>query len=149
MSQPAIALNVTGRTTTNPPALLEEVQKFVTDCAARYRFNSRWDTALNVFGILVSLCIVAAGVLNKAGLAAILGGIVAGTVAAQRAFPFGQRVLFYRNLLGLAENLRTDVAQGLISPKDAVATLKSLRLDFAQQLPRGTTFKEDRTNAGQ
>jgi len=93
----------------------------------------------------VSICIVVAGVLNRGAISAILGGIVAGTVAAQRAFPFAQRTLFYRNLLGLAENLKTDVTQGLVSTKDAVAVFKSLRLDFAQQLPRGTTFKPEPT----
>jgi hypothetical protein len=124
-------------------ALRDEIQSFIDQCATRHKFNSRWDTALNVFGIALSIGIVVAGVFNQGAVSAILGGIVAGTVAAQRAFPFAQRTLFYRNLLGLGENLKTDATQGLISVKDAVALLKSLRLDFAQQLPRGTTFKPE------
>jgi len=143
MSKTAVTPNLISQPETISAALTEEIQSFVNQCAARHRFNSRWDTALNVFGIAVSIGIVVAGVFNQGPVSAILGGIVAGTVAAQRAFPFGQRTLFYRNLLGLAENLKTDTTQGLLTTKDAVALLKSLRLDFAQQLPRGTTFKQE------
>jgi hypothetical protein len=76
-------------------------------------------------------------------VATILGAIIAAMISAQRAFPFGQRAVFYRNLVGQAKNLRTDLQQSLIPVKDAVAILKTLRLDFAQQLPRGTTSIPD------
>lgn len=143
MSKTAVTPNMMSQPEPVSALLNDEIQSFINQCAARHRFNSRWDTALNVFGIVVSIGIVVAGVFNQGAVSAILGGIVAGTVAAQRAFPFAQRTLFYRNLLGLVENLKTDTTQGLVSTKDAVALLKSLRLDFAQQLPRGTTFKPE------
>ena len=120
--------------------LVREIHEFGDDCIRRYKFNSRWDNVLNVVGILLSVCIVAAGVYQRGALSAILGAFVAAIVGAQKAFPFGQRVNFYRILVGQSENLETDVQQGLVSKQDAVAILKSLRLDFAQQLPRGSTF---------
>lgn len=141
MTTTAIARNIASQMEVGSTDLINEVQSFINQCRAGYRFNSLWDTTLNVFGIVVSICIVVAGVFNRGAISAVLGGIVAGTVAAQRAFPFAQRTLFYRNLLGLAENLKTDATQCSIPVKDAVVVLKSLRLDFAQQLPRGTTFK--------
>lgn len=141
MSKNAITPDLASSSEMSSAALRDEIQSFIDQCSARQRFNSRWDTTLNVFGIALSIGIVVAGVFNQGPVSAILGGVVAGTVAAQRAFPFAQRTLFYRNLLGLAENLKTDSTQGLVPVKDTVALLKSLRLDFAQQLPRGTTFK--------
>ena len=120
--------------------LAEEIGKFCDDCTKRYAFNSRWDNVLNVTGILLSVGIVASGVYQRGAVSAILGAFVAAIVSAQKAFPFGQRTNFYRVLIGQSSNLETDVDQGLISKQDAVAILKSLRLDFAQQLPRGSTF---------
>jgi hypothetical protein len=120
--------------------LTEEIGKFCDDCTKRYAFNSRWDNVLNVTGILLSVGIVASGVYQRGAVSAILGAFVAAIVSAQKAFPFGQRTNFYRVLIGQSSNLETDVDQGLISKQDAVAILKSLRLDFAQQLPRGSTF---------
>ncbi len=117
-----------------------EICQFRDDCIKRYRFNSRWDNVLNVAGILLSVGIVASGVYQRGAVSAILGAFVAAIVSAQKAFPFGQRTNFYRVLIGQSSNLETDVDQGLISKPDAVAILKSLRLDFAQQLPRGSTF---------
>jgi hypothetical protein len=54
-------------------------------CGGRIQATTR---SLNVFGIMVSICIVIADVFNKGLLSAILGGIVAGTVAPQQALPF-------------------------------------------------------------
>ena len=123
--------------------LADEILQFCKDCTRRYYFNSRWDNVLNVTGILLSVAIVASGLYQKGAISAILGAFVAAIVSAQKAFPFGQRTNFYRILIGQGANLETDVQQGLVSKQDAVAILKSLRLDFAQQLPRGTTFNSD------
>lgn len=120
--------------------LAQEICEFRDDCVKRYRFNSRWDNLLNVAGILLSVGIVASGIYQRGAISAILGAFVAAIVSAQKAFPFGQRTNFYRVLIGQSSNLETDVDQGLISKQDAVSILKSLRLDFAQQLPRGSTF---------
>ena len=63
-------------------------------------------------------------------------------MTAQRAFPFALRSQFYRVLVGQAANLITDIHAG--APLSAAAgTLKTLRRDFAQQLPRGSSFKSD------
>jgi hypothetical protein len=120
--------------------LCDEIRQFHDDCSKRYAFNSRWDNVLNVTGILLSVGIVASGIYQRGAISAILGAFVAAIVSAQKAFPFGQRTSFYRILMGQSSNLETDVAQGLVSKQDAVTILKSLRLDFAQQLPRGSTF---------
>lgn len=120
--------------------LADEIRQFRDDCAKRYTFNSRWDNLLNVTGILLSVGIVASGIYQRGAVSAILGAFVAAIVSAQKAFPFGQRTNFYRILIGQSSNLETDVDQGLVSKPEAVAILKSLRLDFAQQLPRGSTF---------
>jgi hypothetical protein len=98
---------------------------------------------LNVLGILLSVAIIAAGTFGWNKSAAILGGLVAATVSAQRAFPFGQRLHFYRILIGQSANLITDIDASLATPDHVAASLKSLRLDFAQQLPRGTSFRAD------
>jgi len=118
---------------------LAEIQTFEEQCEARYRFNNRWDVVLTVGGILIGVGIVAAGVYQVSKLATILGAVVTAIVSAQRAFPFGQRAQFYRALVGQASNLRTDVTANLTTAAVAATTLKSLRLDFAQQLPRGGT----------
>ncbi len=119
------------------PDLLKELDTFIVDCQNRYRFNSRSDTALNILGIAVSVAIVLAGVLEMPKVSAVLGGIVGALVSAQRAFPFAQRANFYRNLVGQVQNLSTETSQALTSIKDSVKALGALRLDYAQQLPRG------------
>jgi hypothetical protein len=148
VATPAAIHNDESRLTREDSSRIElsnEIEGLITDCSEKYRFNSRWDNVLNIFGIGLSLGIVSAGVFRYPAIAAILGGMVAALVSAQRAFPFGQRAIFYRNLVGQAKNLRTEFQQSLIPAKDAVAILKALRLDFAQQLPRGITSVLDRS----
>lgn len=123
-------------------ALLTEVKDFHKDCQHRLSFNTRWDNVLNVSGILLSVAIIASGAFELSKLTTVLGGLVAAIVTAQRAFPFGSRVQFYRVLVGQTENLMTDIRGGTPLPA-AATTLKSLRLDFAQQLPRGSSFSAD------
>jgi hypothetical protein len=123
-------------------ALLTEVKAFHQDCQQRLAFNTRWDNVLNLSGILLSVAIIASGAFELSKLTTVLGGLVAAIVTAQRAFPFGSRVQFYRVLVGQTENLMTDIRSGT-PPPNAAATLKSLRLDFAQQLPRGSSFSAD------
>ena len=125
-------------------ALLTEVKEFHKDCQHRLAFNTRWDNVLNVSGILLSVAIIASGAFEMSKLTTVLGGLVAAIVTAQRAFPFGSRVQFYRVLVGQTENLMTDIRGGTPVPA-AANTLKSLRLDFAQQLPRGSSFSADDT----
>ena len=129
-------------------SLSAEIARFKEDCENRYRFNSRWDNALNVAGMLLSVAIIASGIYKRSDLATILGGFVAAIVTAQRAFPFGPRSSFYRVLIGQSANLLTDLTAGMVEIPDAVKTLKSLRLDFAQQLPRGTSA-ERQTKSGE
>jgi hypothetical protein len=88
------------------------------------------------------VAIIASGAFEMSRLTTVLGGLVAAIVTAQRAFPFGSRVQFYRVLVGQTENLMTDIRGGAPLATAAI-TLKSLRLDFAQQLPRGSTFNAD------
>jgi hypothetical protein len=123
--------------------LIKEMEDFVVDCQRRCTFNSRWDNALNVCGILLSVLIIAAGVFKQSELSAILGGLVAAIVTAQRAFPFNQRMTFYRMLMGQAQNLVMEARNGVLALDPAIRTMKTLRLDFAQQLPRGSTFRND------
>lgn len=130
-----------GPLTETVEALIVEVTTFEKDCQARYRFNSRWDNVLNITGIVLSVAIVAAGTFRIAELATILGSLVAAIVTAQRAFPFGSRAQFYRVLIGQTANLLTDLRAGM-AISGAVTTLKTLRLDFAQQLPRGTALPD-------
>lgn len=120
-------------------ALLTEVKAFHQDCQQRLEFNTRWDNMLNISGIVLSVAIIASGAFEMSKTTTVLGGLVAAIVTAQRAFPFGSRVQFYRVLVGQTENLMTDIRSG--APlASAATTLKSLRLDFAQQLPRGSSF---------
>jgi len=123
-------------------ALLAEVNVFLADCQHRLAFNTRWDNLLNVAGILLSVAIIASGAFEMSRLTTILGGLVAAIVTAQRAFPFGPRGQFYRVLVGQTANLITDIRSGA-QLSTVATTLKSLRLDFAQQLPRGTTSKTE------
>ena len=125
-------------------ALLAEVNEFYQDCQHRLAFNTRWDNVLNVAGILLSVAIIASGAFEMSRLTTLLGGLVAAIVTAQRGFPFGSRGQFYRVLVGQSANLLTDIHAG--APLSATAqTLKTLRLDFAQQLPRGSSFKPEDT----
>jgi hypothetical protein len=125
-----------------PDALLTEVKAFHQDCQQRLDFNTRWDNMMNISGIVLSVAIIASGAFELSKTTTVLGGLVAAIVTAQRAFPFGSRVQFYRVLVGQAANLMTDIRGG--APLATTAnTLKSLRLDFAQQLPRGSSFAAD------
>ncbi len=123
-------------------ALLAEAEQLRKDCQHRYRFNNGWDVTLSVLGLLLSIAVVAAGFLKRPEISAVLGAVVAAVLSAQKAFPFGQRVMFYRLLIGQSENLLTRIRQGLLTRKDAVDTLSSLRMDFAQQLPRGSSAND-------
>jgi hypothetical protein len=127
------------------PEILAEITTFEGQCEARYRFNNRWDVVLTVGGISLGIGVVAAGVYEASKLASILGAIITAMISAQRAFPFGQRAQFYRALIGQASNLRTDLMGNLTTVGVAATTLKSLRLDFAQQLPRGNTSGVEKT----
>lgn len=132
----------TPSTAADANALLAEVNLFLADCQHRLAFNTRWDNMLNVAGIVLSVAIIASGAFELSKLTSVLGGLVAAIVTAQRAFPFGSRVQFYRVLVGQTANLITDARTGA-PPATVAATLKSLRLDFAQQLPRGSSFNTD------
>jgi hypothetical protein len=126
-----------------PQSLIQEIEEFRNLCEHRYRFNSLWDTILTALGVIVSIGIVAAGVYEKSKWAAMLGGLVTAIVSAQRAFPFNQRWQFYRLLDSQAENLLTEAKNGIITLDQTIATMKAMRLDFAQQIPRGSSFRSD------
>lgn len=123
--------------------LLTEIKAFREDCNRRQKFNNRWDIVLSVLGILLSIAIVAAGFLKRPEISAVLGAVVGAVVTAQKAFPFGQRSSFYRLLLGQTDNLATRGTQGLWSKREAVDALSTLRMDYAQQLPRGSSSTSD------
>jgi hypothetical protein len=127
-------------TQSDPPSekLIDEIQEFGRDCQKRYNFNNRWDIVLSVLGLLLSIAVVGAGFLKAPEISAVLGAIVGAVLTAQKAFPFGQRASFYRLLIGQSANLITRANQGLLDKKHTVDTLTSLRMDFAQQLPRGS-----------
>jgi hypothetical protein len=122
-----------------PDDLIQEIEQFRAVCCQRYQFNSLWDNVLNALGISVSLGIVACGVYKLSNAAAILGGLVTAIVAAQRAFPFNQRWQFYRILDSQTANLLTEARNGLVGIDQTISSLKAMRLDFAQQVPRGST----------
>jgi hypothetical protein len=126
---------------TFPQGLIQEIEDFQKLCDERYRFNSHWDTILNAVGVAVSLGIVAAGVYKKSEYAALLGGLITAIISAQRAFPFGQRWQFYRLLNSQAENLLMEAKHNVIGREQAIAAMKAMRLDFAQQIPRGSSFQ--------
>ena len=134
---------VTPTRTPVPESLIKEIDDFCSDCKKRYKFNSDWDNLLNAAGILLSVAIIACGVYKWSEGAAMLGGLVAAIVTTQRAFPFNQRASFYRLLIGQTQNLSMSAKCGLISMEEVVPIMKTLRLDFAQQLPRGNSFKSD------
>ena len=123
--------------------LLQEIAAFRTDCERRYNFNNRWDIVLSVVGILLSIAVVAAGFIKRPEISAVLGAVVGAVVTAQKAFPFGQRSSFYRLLVGQADNLITRTKQNLLTTKEAVDLLSTLRMDFAQQLPRGSGSRSE------
>jgi len=125
------------------PDLATEIKVFEKQCIARYTFNNAWDVALTAGGIMLGVSVAAAGVFDMSKTGAILGAVVTAAVSAQRAFPFTQRAQFYRSLTGQVSNLRTDLANNRISPAAAIVTIKSLRLDFAQQLPRGSSTPDN------
>jgi hypothetical protein len=122
-----------------PPDLIAEIKTFEQDSCARYKFNNGWDIVLSVLGILLSIAIIGAGFLNMPWVSAVLGAIDGAVVTAQKAFPFGSRAAFYRILIGQARNLLTRASQKIIDKNATVNTLSSLRMDFAQQLPRGSS----------
>jgi hypothetical protein len=122
-----------------PPELIKEITDFEVDSCARYKFNNGWDIVLSVIGIVLSIAIVGAGFLNMPWVSAILGAIVGAVVTAQKAFPFGSRAAFYRILIGQARNLHTRATQNIMDKNAVVNTLSSLRMDYAQQLPRGSS----------
>jgi hypothetical protein len=124
-----------------PQGFIVEVEEFQKLCDERYHFNSRWDNILNGLGVIVSLGIVAAGIYDLSKYAALLGGLITAIVSAQRAFPFSQRWQFYRSLNSQAENLLTDVKNSNITLDKAIATMKTMRLDFAQQIPAWFQFQ--------
>jgi hypothetical protein len=125
-----------------PQDLIQEIEEFRKCCHNRYRFNSFWDNVLTVLSIGVALAIVACGLWELGKYSALLGGLMTALVTAQRAFPFNQRWQFYRLLNSQAENLLTDAKQGVITLQQAVITLKTMRLDFAQQIPRGASAQQ-------
>jgi hypothetical protein len=126
-----------------PQELLQELEDFRKLCTRRYLFNSRADNCLNILGLLISIGIVAAGVYKQSEYAALLGGVMTAIVSAQRAFPFNQRWNFYRLLDSQAENLLTEAKNGVVTIEQTIATVKAMRLDFAQQIPRGSSFRSD------
>jgi hypothetical protein len=126
-----------------PQGLVQEIEDFRSLCLSRYRFNSRMDNVLNLLGIAVSLLVVAAGVYGWNNMAAILGGLITAVVSAQRAFPFAQRWQFYRLLDSQAENLYMEAKAGVVTVQQIIDTMKAMRLDFAQQIPRGSSFRSD------
>lgn len=129
---------------TRPNAgLLQEIKDFRESSGRRYSFNNRWDIVLSLLGIALSISVVAAGFAKRPLISALLGALIGATVTAQKAFPFGQRAMFYRLLIGQTDNLITTACHGLISTKDAIDRLSALRMDFAQQLPRGSTATTD------
>ena len=125
--------------------LLGEIRLFQSDSMARYKFNNTWDVFLTVLGILLSIAVVVSGFVKRPEVSAILGAIVGAVVTAQKAFPFGQRASFYRLLIGQSSNLITRASQGVIGKAEAVNTLSSMRMDFAQQLPRGSSYQPGST----
>ena len=135
----ATTSSAAGSDEANKADLIAETEQFRLNCQKRYRFNNGWDVTLSIAGLLLSIAIVAAGFLKRPEVSAILGAVVAAVLSAQKAFPFGQRVMFYRVLSGQAENLLTRVRQGLLTTSQAVDQLSNLRTDFAQQLPRGSS----------
>jgi hypothetical protein len=116
-----------------------EMCDFHSNCLNRYKFNNRWDICMTILAIVLSIGTVAAGFTNRPIFTGTLGAAMSAIVTAQKAFPFGQRAAFYRLLIGQAEILMTQHAQHLLTPKEAVDRLSSLRMDFAQQLPRGSS----------
>jgi hypothetical protein len=125
-----------------PEDLIREIEEFRICCHSRYRFNSFWDNVLNMLSMGVALGIIACGIYRLGAWSAMLGGVMTALVSAQRAFPFNQRWQFYRLLNSQAENLLTDSKQGVITLQQAVTTLKAMRLDFAQQIPRGSSLQQ-------
>jgi hypothetical protein len=124
-----------------PQDLVQEIEEFRKCCHGRYNFNSFWDNMMNLLSMSVALGIIACGIYKKGDYAALLGGVMTALVSAQRAFPFNQRWQFYRLLNGQAENLLTDARQGAVTLPQAVTALKTMRLDFAQQIPRGASVQ--------
>jgi hypothetical protein len=51
-------------------------------------------------------------------------------------------------LIGQADNLITRARQGLLTKKEVVDTLSTLRMDFAQQLPRGSSSVPEDSRKG-
>jgi hypothetical protein len=143
MSTPAEATKTALPVKDTEPDLATEIKVFEDQCRKRYTFNNGWDVVLTAGGILLGVGVSAAGVFTMGKTGAILGAVVTAVVSAQRAFPFSQRAQFYRSLIGQASNLRTDLAYDLISQAAAATAIKSLRLDFAQQLPRGSSSTAD------
>jgi hypothetical protein len=128
---------------TIPEELIQQVDEFRQLCCSRYKFNSGCDNATIISGILISLGVVVCGIYNQPKIAAILGGLTTAVVSAQRAFPFGQRWQFYRLLESQADNLLMEARAGTVTVDQLIATMKSMRMDFAQQIPRASSARSD------
>ena len=119
--------------------VLDELEFFAVQCETQYRFNNKWDLILTIGGISLGVAVVAAAAYQANRLTGILAAVLTAIVGAQRAFPFGHRAQFYRALIGQAANLQTDIAAKLTTAAAAASSLKSLRRDFAPQLPPWTS----------
>lgn len=120
-------------------ALLAEIEQFSEDSQRRYRFNNRWDIVLTGFGILLSVGVVSVGFLKRPEASAIIGALIGALVTAQKAFPVHQRAEFYRMLCAEADTLFSQSSLGLVTTSTAAQQLATLRLNFARQLPQGTS----------
>jgi len=94
-----------------PSRLVVEIEAFQIGLCHRYSFKLGDGTnVLNAAGIALSVAIISRGLLgSRQKSAAVLGGLVAAIVIAQRAFPFGQRGQFYRSLIGPERKLTSPI----------------------------------------
>lgn len=101
----------------------------------RYMYNG-----LVVTSIALSAAISIAGIYDQGRLAGVLGAILAGMLAFQQAFPFGEMSFFYR--VGVAEGiiLRLDLDTKANRANEIEALelkVETLIRRMAQEIPRG------------
>ena len=103
----------------------------------RHRYTNN---SLIVVSIVMSIAITISGIYDQGILTAILGATLAGILAFQQAFPFGEMSFFYRVGVAEAKMLKLNLDTRADTPEEAEALgikVETLIYKMAQDIPRG------------
>jgi hypothetical protein len=108
-------------------ALASEIKAFIDENQSRHLLYSILNGLFLASNILLGLGVTIASIFHQSTVAAVLGAFVTAFVAAQAAFSVGPRSAFYRRVLNMAKNLRTDLEAGSASQQKRGSIRRKLR----------------------